>query len=176
MKDKKLRQCTYPNCDRQQYTLIKKMCSYHYAKSKPQKIYKYKLKNKPQRSDKKQRSDKLKIFFKYHINKLQNGIHYCENCGVRLTGQIANVAHIFPKRNNVCPEIMDNLDNYMYLCCSLYGEPGCHELYDRIQTTSKIYSIPCFKIAYERYKKIIDSGVDLPYNKYTKQFLEYNDE
>lgn len=158
--------------------LIRKMCNYHYYQQKERKIptnnFGYK---KPHiKLDRKQRSDRLKVFFEYHLNILNSKPHFCENCGTRLTGQIANIAHIFPKQKSAFPEIMDNLDNYMYLCCSLYGEPGCHEVYDRTQMTGRVHSMPCFKIAYLRYKKIVDSGIKLKYNTYSKQFLEYYNE
>lgn len=157
--------------------LIRKMCNYHYYQQKERKIpinnFGYKKPNV--KLDRKQRNDRLKIFFEYHLNKLQNGIYYCENCNSRLIGQIANIAHILPKRSNCNPEIMDNLDNYMYLCCSLYGEPGCHEFFDRNQGSSRIYKMPCFKIAHSRYKKIIDNGFKLKYNKYVAIFEDYID-
>lgn len=172
----KKRKCTYPDCETEQIMLIKKMCNYHYYKSKPKKTYTYKRKYKPITPIKKEKNKKLKDFFNYHLSILSNQVTFCDNCGCKLNGGIANIAHIFPKRNSAHPEIMDNILNYMYLCCSLYGENGCHELFDRVQTTDKIYTLNCFNIAYKRYKIIVDNIGDLKYSKYTKYFIEYDKE
>lgn len=163
MKDKKLRQCTYPNCDKEQYVLIKKMCNYHYAKSRPQKIYKYIPKQTKRNILKnKEKSILMKPYWEYHLSILSNGKN-CENCNIEIQSNIISIAHILPKQYH--KDVCNNLLNCIYLCGL------CHSKYDQIQTTDNIYEMKVFLIALERYIQFKDDVVI--YSKYKKVFDDW---
>ena len=144
----------------------KGMCEYHRA-IELQKIKKSKI---SKQSDKnKSKSERLKYFFAYHLNEIKKK-PYCENCNVKLRCVVSNIAHILPKRKSYNPEVMDNLNNYMYLCSSFSGEGVCHDRYDSIQGSQEVYEMECWSVAVKRY---LTFRYNISYNSYVKMFEEY---
>lgn len=125
------------------------------------------------KEQRKTRYARLEKFFNYHLANISKR-PFCENCGCRLQGNIANIAHILPKRNTANPEVMDELDNCLYLCAAVNGETGCHDKFDRIQGSSKVYLMKCWKTAYERFKLL--QPLLVKYNKYVLVFEEWEKE
>ena len=65
----------------------------------------------------------------HHLAILKKGKTRCENCNIKLYPSVISIAHILPKRRHA--EVMDKLENYLYLCGS------CHGKYDRIQANRR---------------------------------------
>jgi hypothetical protein len=87
----------------------------------------------------------LRSFFAYHIEQILKK-PICENCSRKLNGNIAEVAHIIPKRSmGGSPEIADNIHNALHLCID------CHTKFDRLQAGEGVYGMKCWVIAVERY-------------------------
>lgn len=117
--------------------------------------------------NKSNRKELLNRYFTYHLEKIKIN-PYCENCGSKLSCNISNIAHIFPKRFGANPEVMGELDNYMYLCSAINNDgQACHDHYDKIQGSSKIYLMRCFPIAFKRYLIFKD---EVKYSKYKSIF------
>lgn len=135
----------------------KGLCPYCRQQQKGGVVKQYRIKQQRSetRKKRKNRNELLKKFFTYHLNRIQSR-PICENCGCRVQGNLMNIAHILPKRSTANPEVMDDLNNCMYLCASINGgeEKGCHEHFDRVQGSSKVYLMLCFPIALERYIKL----------------------
>lgn len=134
--------------------------------SKPSKIRKV---TKKRQGKIKEKSDKLRPFFEYHIEQIKKN-PYCQNCGARLKGTRDEVAHIAPKRDSGNPEVMDNLDNAIYLCC-MFSENNCHDKFDKLQFTQEVYGMPVFPLAIEKYKKLKPHLKNS--NKITRNFDNY---
>lgn len=73
----------------------------------------------------------------------------CENCGKQLIGHVCEIAHILPK--TVFRSVATNDDAIMHLCCGLFGEDGCHEVYDSTWENAKKMFV--WQTALERYQK-----------------------
>lgn len=164
----KLYQCKEPGCEMKQRILSKGLCTFHRMKQKGSAVKKYKFKIN-RNFKKRNRADILKQYFEYHLEQIKKH-PYCENCGCLLKCNINNIAHILPKRNCYNPEVMDNINNYLYLCASVNGEIGCHDRYDRIQGSSQVYLMPCWKKAVNRYLTFKN---ELKYNKFVSIFEEW---
>ena len=67
----------------------------------------------------------------------------CEECGLRLKGDVSEIAHILSKRN--FPENATSDWNILYLC-GRFSENQCHEKFDRNQTSRekmKVFKKAC---------------------------------
>lgn len=155
-------------CDKDFPILSKGLCPRCYSLKHPlQKKYKLKKTNKTTRNIKEK--EQLKNYYLYHLSKIKTK-PFCENCGIKIQGSISNIAHILPKRKSANPEVMDNLNNYLYLCSPFdINTNDCHSKYDRIQTTNDVCLMICYSIAKKRY---LTFNSNLRYNKYTKIFEE----
>lgn len=167
----KLYKCKFPDCEIEQRILSKGLCTFHRMKQKGSTVKKYKLKI-TRKIKRKNRTNLLKIYFQYHLDNIKLN-PFCENCGCKLMGNINNIAHILPKRNSSNPEIMDNLNNYSYLCASINGEIGCHDKYDRIQGCSQVYLMRVWPKLVERY---LTFKKEIKYNKYVSIFEDWIEE
>lgn len=86
----------------------------------------------------------IEAFFKEAIDFLKNKTCYCENCKNKLYSvSKMNLGHILPK--SIFKSVATNKDNLMLLCWI------CHSNYD--SSWKKAITMPCFKIAKERYNK-----------------------
>lgn len=151
----------------------KGLCSFCRYKQKGSPLKRYVLRQTIKNKLKKQKkAEILKNFFEFHLENIKKR-PYCDNCGCKLSCNIANVAHILPKRASANPEVMDNIDNCLYLCASVNGEIGCHDKFDKIQATYKVYLMPCWEKAVEKYLTFKDK---VRYNKYVSNFEDYLNE
>lgn len=67
----------------------------------------------------------LPEFFQKHIEIAKT--KYCEECGVKLKGNVTEIAHVLPKqyfKSIMCSDL-----NVLYLC-GLYSENNCHNNFD----------------------------------------------
>jgi hypothetical protein len=150
----------------------KGLCPYCRSRQKGTLVSRYYLSQQTAKTKEKRRNraQLLKVFFEKHLQTIQSHPN-CENCGVRMACNIANIAHILPKRSTANPEVMDEPLNAMYLCASVNGEPGCHDRYDRIQGSAQVYLMPCWKKSVERYLTFREKVVK--YNKFVKVFEDF---
>lgn len=157
-------------CDNECPILSKGLCPKCYSLKYPlQKKYKLKTIKANKVSRNSIEKEQLKKYYLYHLSKIKIK-PFCENCGIKIQGTISNIAHILPKRKSANPEVMSNINNYLYLCSPFDIDTNdCHSKYDRIQTTDDIYLMNCFSIAKKRY---LTFNINLKYNKYTKIFEE----
>ena len=117
-------------------------------------------------------TDKKKVldpFFAYHIEQIKK-TPYCRNCGDSLIGIRSEVAHVLPKRETMNPEVMNNLDNAMYLC-SQVSNNNCHKQFDDNQASEIIYNMQVWEEAVSKYVKLKPFIVNQ--NKITKTFDNY---
>lgn len=160
MERMKLYPCEYPNCDAKQAirTTIKdpnsdyygkKVCNYHANILRPKKLVKKKAVEG--------RSD----FFKKHIEIIQKNQLCCEECGRRLLGIAAEVAHIISKSKH--PEIAHEDSNILYLCVEHHGK------FDRSNADRK--EMKCFEKSKERYLELKDKLESV-----TNEIIFYNNE
>lgn len=142
--ERKLYPCN--NCGRKVPIRSKGLCGLCRNKELPKKQVKpiSKQKNKPHNPD-------LEKFFEYHINQIKLK-PICENCGTRLKGSRAEVAHIVPKREmGGSPEVAAHLSNALHLCVGILGGNGCHEKFDLLQLNEEVKKMPAWAIALERF-------------------------
>jgi len=166
MKERTLKQCKHPGCLIKKIILSKGLCNYHRYR---QRVDNNEIKIKAKKN-KNNRKEVLSEFFTYHLEKIRKN-PYCENCGNKLFCNISNIAHILPKRNTANPEIMGEINNALYLCSSFNGDgQGCHDRYDKIQGSSKVYLMNCFPTAVERYLTFKNK---VRYNKYVSVFEDW---
>lgn len=173
--NRKLYKCKFEGCETQQAILSKGLCNYHRNLDKGSVVKRYHLKQQTAKTREKRRNRGalLEVFFRHHLEKVKLS-PFCDNCGCRIQGNIANIAHILPKRSSANPEVMDELQNAIYLCASVNGEKGCHERFDSIQGSPQVYLMPCWKKSVDRYLTFKEKVVN--YNKYVKVFEEWLDE
>ena len=143
-------------------------CTMCRSKDLPKKHYRYNYRiNQKLRLKRSVKMEILTPFFEFHLEEIKKN-PFCQNCGIRLPCNITNIAHILPKRSSANPEIMGNLNNCLYLCASVSGGIGCHERFDAIQTTSKVYLLHCWG---EAVKKYLEFRKDIvKHNKYQEIF------
>lgn len=170
MKKGKIYNCI--KCEKEITKRIKKMCQFCYYKhlslNKPKKNYYFKQSDK-NKLKKQEKFNTLKPYFDYHLENIKKKL-YCENCGCKIKGNISNIAHVLPKRKyGGNPEIMDDINNYLYLCSSFDGI-DCHSHYDSRQATSRVYNMLVWKIAVQRYLTFKNK---VSYNKYVENFENY---
>lgn len=172
MKDK-----TYPckKCGTHVRIRSKGLCPYCRSKSKGTLVSRYYItqQTKKTKEKRKKRGELLKVFFSNHLQTVSLS-PFCANCGINLRANLANIAHILPKRSTANPEVLDEPLNAIYLCAVVNGEPGCHDRYDRIQSTPKVYLMPCWEKCVERYLTFREKIVH--YNKYVKMFEDWIEE
>lgn len=162
--ERKLYKCN--RCEREVYIRSKGLCQRCRYK---QRVDNNEIKIKAKKN-KNNRKEILSNFFTYHLEQIKKK-PYCENCGSKLFCNISNIAHILPKRNTANPEVMGENNNALYLCCSFNGDgQGCHDRYDTIQGSSKVYLMNCFPIALKRYLTFKDK---VRYNKYVSVFEDW---
>ena len=160
----------YPckKCNKEVKIRSKSLCTYCRYLEKGSLLKKYISKQTLKtRRKKKQKAEIMKPFWEYHLENVKNN-PYCENCGVKIQGNICNIAHIIPKRSDVI--IMDNLNNCIYLCSSFDGI-DCHSKFDSIQSIPKVYLMPVWKIAVKRYFIFREECSKL--SRYTENFENY---
>lgn len=73
------------------------------------------------------KSNELAPYFIYHVAQIDKN-PVCANCGCGIKASYFHVAHILPKSKY--PSVKANLDNAVYLCTSILGGNGCHEMFD----------------------------------------------
>lgn len=148
---RKLYKCI--DCRREVPIRSHKRCPYCASKKrsqeKPTIPSKIKKVSKKRSNELKEKKDKLDPFFEYHIGQIKKH-PYCQNCGTKLKGTRDEVGHILPKRKTKHPEVMDNKNNALYLCC-MFSENNCHDKFDKIQTTQRVYLMPVWDLAVEKY-------------------------
>lgn len=168
--NKKLYPCV--KCRKEVPIRSKNMCPYCRSLDKESTVKRYILKQSSKNRTKKQdKSELMRPFWEYHLENMQRIGATCENCGCRIQGNICNIAHILPKRNfGGNPEVAHELNNCLYLCTSINAgnEIGCHDRYDRIQATSKVYLMNSWVKCIEKYLTFRDKVVK--YNKYVEVF------
>ena len=100
---------------------------------------------------KKLQSNKLSDFFELHEHKLAER-PYCDNCGERISNPLRwSVAHILPKKKYY--EVQSEVKNCVYLCA--FGN-NCHNIFDSIQNTEKVYEMEVWEKVYENYLEFKD--------------------
>lgn len=158
----KIYQCV--SCGKEVIIRSRKKCSRcRYKERLANSEIKYKI-------NKSNRKDLLDKYFTYHLERIKLN-PYCENCGSKLSCNISNIAHIFPKRHGGNPEVMGELDNYMYLCSAVNNDgQACHDRYDKIQGSSKVYLMKCFPIALKRYLTFTDKVKSTKYKLIFESF------
>lgn len=87
-------------------------------------------------------------FYKKHIDFIKNSNMICQECGVKLIGDVSEVAHILPK--TYYKSISTEDDNIVYLC-SWKSSSNCHGKFDNGEEES----MKVFKFATEKIKNII---------------------
>lgn len=153
----------------------KGLCQYCRSLQKGSVVKRYILKQTAKNKAKKQ--DKrviLEPFYEYHLENIRKN-PYCDNCGCNIQGNLCNLAHILPKGFGRNTEVMGELENCIYLCASINGgdEIGCHERFDRIQATSKVYLMNCWDKCVNKYLTFRDK---CKYNKYVAVFEDWINE
>lgn len=159
--ERKLYKCI--ECGREVQILSKKRCQrcrYN------QRVKNNEIKIKVSKN-KRNRAGILKTYYEYHLREIKKK-PYCENCGLKIQGSVMNICHIFPKRSTANPEIMDELNNVLYLCGPFDNtERDCHSHFDKSQSSIKVFSMKCFPTAVKRYLTFSDK---CRYNKYVEIF------
>lgn len=95
---------------------------------------------------------KLDPFFEYHIVQIKKK-PFCQNCNEPLLGIRSEVAHVLPKRETMNPEVMNNLDNALYLCCQISNN-NCHKTFDDTQASEIVYNMQVWEQAVAKYIKL----------------------
>lgn len=108
-----------------------------------------KKQSKAARERRKKHREGFTEFYEKHAQMARKQ-RYCENCGARLRGVIAEVAHILPKQ--LFKSVATNDNNVLYLGSSFTSNCNCHDLYD--SSWSKAKSMPVWEIAVERFKRM----------------------
>lgn len=149
----------------------KGLCPFCRSKDKGTLVERYHIRKQTlkTREKRRKRGELLKVFFDRHLQTVSLS-PFCDNCGMRIQGNLNNIAHILPKRSTANPEVMDEPNNAVYLCASINGEIGCHERYDRTQGSAQVYLMPCWIKCVEKYLTFRDQ---VKYNKYVRVFEEW---
>jgi hypothetical protein len=82
-------------------------------------------------------------FYKKHTEIIKNNKECCKECGVRLLGDISEVAHILNK--SYFKSVSTNDDNVIYLCG--WKQNNCHDKFD----SGKEKEMKVFSIAKEKF-------------------------
>ena len=82
----------------------------------------------------------LPEFFQKHIEIIKLEKKCCEECGVKLVGDVSEVAHRLPKSTFKSVQCSD--DNVLYLCSWKSGGDNCHSKYDG--TNEQLQSLDFF--------------------------------
>ena len=92
-------------------------------------------------------SDKRKLerqclpdFFQKHIEIIKSEKRCCEECGIKLVGDVSEVAHRLPKSVFKSVQCLD--DNVLYLCSWKSGGDNCHSKYDG--SNEQLWSLSIF--------------------------------
>lgn len=117
----------------------------------------------------KEKKSTLDPFFDYHIAQIQKN-PVCQNCGDYLQGLRSEVAHVLPKRSTMNPEVMNHLDNALYLCCQ-FSDNNCHKKFDDTQASENVYSMTVWEKAVNQYLKLKPFLINV--NKITENFEKY---
>lgn len=170
---RKLYKCKQDGCEIMQPILSKGLCKYHRYLQKGNPLFNYKTKLKKKNVVRQNKKEVLSYFFNYHLEKIKNK-SVCQNCGVKIKGNICNIAHILPKRLH--KEVMGNIHNCIYLCASINSgdEIGCHDRFDRIQGNSQVYLMNCWPLVIENYLKFRENV--LYFSKYREVLEEWLNE
>lgn len=175
----KLYQCKEEGCENKQPILSKGYCNFHKNKQLSPKMKHYIAKSTSKnRLKKKEKSELMRPFWEFHLENVEKN-PFCENCGCKIQGNINNLAHILPKRNfGGNPEVSNHPSNCIYLCASINGgeETGCHDRFDKISATTKVYLMNCWEKCVNKYLTFRQL---CKYNKYVEnleQWIKENEE
>jgi hypothetical protein len=103
-------------------------------------------------------------FFVKHIGIIVSERRSCDECGVKLTGHVSEVAHILAKSKH--KEVATDDDNVIYLC-GMYSDNQCHKKFDSSLTTRA--TMNCFDLAKSKIEKIKEKV-----KIYSKEFAQLN--
>ncbi len=89
-------------------------------------------------------------FFQRHIQNIRDNGLCCEECGVRLKGDVSEIAHVLPK--STFKSISTNDKNVLYLC-GMWSNSQCHSNYDNYPT-AKVKEMKIFPKVVEIFKEL----------------------
>lgn len=89
-------------------------------------------------------------FFQRHIQNIRDSGLCCEECGVRLLGDVSEVAHILPKSTFKSISTLDK--NVLYLC-SWKSPNNCHSIFDE-GSNERVKNMSIFTIVKDRYLEL----------------------
>lgn len=90
-------------------------------------------------------------FFQKHIQIIRDNRLCCEECGVRLIGDVSEVAHILPKQTYKSISTLD--ENVLYLC-GWKSPNNCHTKFDN-GSNEDVHEMSIYEKVHERYLELI---------------------
>jgi len=109
-------------------------------------------------------------FYISQVNHIKENRLCCQECGVRLKGDVSEVSHIFPK--NLFKSISILPENILYLC-SRYSNNNCHSILDDSKK-EVVQKMKIFSIIENRFKKLENLITEkIPYKIYERYSKTY---
>lgn len=100
-----------------------------------------------------------KEFYEEQVEKIKKERLCCQECGVKLIGDVSEVAHILEKQK--FKSIACNSKNILYLCSWKSGGNNCHSIFDG--SAEQLQSMKIFKQTQETVKELLEE-VEEDYN------------
>ncbi len=104
-------------------------------------------------------------FYISQVKYIKDNSVHCQECGVRLKGDVSEVAHIFPK--NLFKSISILPKNILYLC-SRYSDSNCHSVLDDSKK-EVVHKMNVFSIIEDRFNELENLITEkIPYKIYAR--------
>lgn len=107
----------------------------------------------------KQDREGYKEFYEEQVEKIKKERLCCQECGVKLIGDVSEVAHILEKQK--FKSIACNSKNILYLCSWKSNGNNCHSIFDG--SAEQLQGMKVFEVTKETVKELLQE-VEEDYN------------
>lgn len=123
--------------------------------------------SKKSRERRKEERKDLPEFYQKHIQYIKENNIHCQECSIKLKGDVSEVAHVLPK--SLFKSVMTNDNNVLYLCGQ--WQNNCHGNLDN-SSNDKIKEMFIYPLVEEKFLKLENTVTEKInykiYERYTK--------